>query len=342
MYKCLCLEDNQNINILARAWSSQLKVLHDLDHRDQLVCPGCMQPVRVKAGQFKRWHFAHKHLTNCPFQRESAELLHARAVLFRRLVDEFDETRVVIEKQLSELNLPRPLDVWVDGKYGEFAYWIIDTRLPPNLREIIRKGFSQVPVPVNVVILSSISKVAADDPAVLYLSTTEREFCTASPYDATWKELSFSSGKSIHYLNLDCESVITYRNLQLVHLPQQHTGKRLETPLAELSFDSASGEIVHPGERERLLNTSSKFSLPAADVAKYGRGRGRMGLRIRRSLKEQDEEDQKNRQEINHAPVNLLSRQGVCRYCGKKTTDWVQFFGDSGECICRECQEKSF
>jgi len=33
----------------------------------------------------------------------------------------------------------------------------------------------------------------------------------------------------------------------------------------------------------------------------------------------------------------LREREGTCQYCGKKTTDWMWFFGATGVCVCRDC-----
>ena len=77
MFKALNLHTNQEIIILAPFWRDQLKNLRRLDRANQLVCPVCGQPVRVKAGRRVRWHFAHKHLRNCALAYASPELLAA-------------------------------------------------------------------------------------------------------------------------------------------------------------------------------------------------------------------------------------------------------------------------
>lgn len=33
----------------------------------------------------------------------------------------------------------------------------------------------------------------------------------------------------------------------------------------------------------------------------------------------------------------LREPEGTCQYCGKKTTEWVWFFGKTGMCVCRDC-----
>ena len=39
--------------------------------------------AQVRAGEIKRWHFAHKHLQDCPLQHESPQILQARALLYQ-------------------------------------------------------------------------------------------------------------------------------------------------------------------------------------------------------------------------------------------------------------------
>ncbi len=110
MYKAIDVRNGKDIIILAPQWKRAIGQLRVLDQRDILICQGCKQPVRVKAGDIKRWHFAHKHVLNCAYGQESPELLKARASLYEWAVSQFGE-RVVIEKQIPENQLPRQLIV---------------------------------------------------------------------------------------------------------------------------------------------------------------------------------------------------------------------------------------
>jgi competence CoiA-like predicted nuclease len=65
MYKAIQNETREEIIILHPAWRSKIEQLRVMDKADLLVCQGCGQPLRVKAGEVKRPHFAHKHLKAC-------------------------------------------------------------------------------------------------------------------------------------------------------------------------------------------------------------------------------------------------------------------------------------
>ena len=67
MYKALNIRDNSEVVILDPRWLRAIKQLRELDHQDVLVCQGCKQSVRVRAGDERREHFAHKHLANCDY-----------------------------------------------------------------------------------------------------------------------------------------------------------------------------------------------------------------------------------------------------------------------------------
>src|SRR3972149_2366896 len=132
MFKALINPSGEEIVILEPRWRRQLDTLRLLDIQDDLVCQGCLQPVRVRAGGVKRWHFAHKHLHNCPYEFESPILLQSRAVLYEWLLARRGEDGVTLEKKTS---LPRPVDCWVRGADGDIGYWIIDSRMPPVERQ---------------------------------------------------------------------------------------------------------------------------------------------------------------------------------------------------------------
>jgi hypothetical protein len=188
MYKVLHLSSRQEINLLDRRWRDQIEYLRTLDRRDLLACPGCEQPVRVRAGRFRRWHFAHKHLQNCPFERASLELLAARAMLYERLADQFGSQAVVIEKWIELPGLPRPFDAWVEAGGRAFAYWIFDRRLPPDQRADLNTAFQEAGARVNGLFVSEM--LHPEQGLIgnrLYLTTTERAFIDQSSFDPAWQ-----------------------------------------------------------------------------------------------------------------------------------------------------------
>ena len=89
MYKALHTQTGEEIIILHPLWLKRIDDLRAMDQADWLVCQGCRQPLRVKAGEFKRPHFAHKHLQACSYGTESPEILNARAELYGWLLERF-------------------------------------------------------------------------------------------------------------------------------------------------------------------------------------------------------------------------------------------------------------
>jgi len=260
MYKAIDIQSQTEIIILDPEWADKIPQLRSLDHADILVCQGCRQPVRVRAGDQRRHHFAHKHLQGCSYGSESPDLLAARAVLYDWLFKKH-QTDVTIEKQISDANLPRPVDCWVEKQTSRpIAYWIIDTRLNRQARKTIRNVFSNIGARVVWVHLSKLLHIDSVRKDCIHLSTSERMFLAESEYNRIYSDprAAFDSlGMTIHYLDSDSLNLTTYRALCLAHPPNVYYGVQLTTPLSEVKVHPRTGEFVHPGEYERLKE--SKF-----------------------------------------------------------------------------------
>jgi hypothetical protein len=340
MFKALQKTSGEQIIILGPRWQRQLDILRMLDAQDDLLCQGCLQPVRVRAGLVKRWHFAHKHLQNCPYELESPVLLQCRAVLYEWLVAQQGVDVVTLEKQTS---LPRPVDCWVSGAMGEIGYWIIDRRMPPDERQSLAAGLAGMcPHPVWVF---SVSMLHADADSLerLYLTTTEREFMQHTDYDDASQTLvgqsTFPSpGASLHYLDADREVLTTFRGLQVYHRPQLYTGHRFENPLSQVRRLPQTGDFSHPGEGEQLE-------------------------RFRTAIRSREYEQQKTEQRIQLKMAELFGNMELhpepppgssveailqsessglaglprCVFCGQATDDYWYLNRADNTCKCRNC-----
>ncbi len=327
--------DKGAINLLDPRWLAQIETLRSLDRRDALVCPGCQQPVRVRAGQFKRPHFAHKHLQNCPFERESARLLHTRAVLYDWLAGKFGAEAVRVEKQIDAQGLPRHFDCWIETAERTFAYWIFDRRVPPDERQSLKAACTQLGVDVQWVFV--VDLLHPDDltpGSRLHLTTTERAFMRQSELDQAWQTHFEHVGGSLHYLDPDALTLTTYRNLTLVHEPQLYAGKQLHTALAEVLVSPTTGEFVHPGETAQLQHTRSKMTAQEQKTAERLQ-RARDFLEGA-SLRPWSATTSKS-PPAPASPPDPLEREGTCKICGQITREWVTYFGQTKACICREC-----
>lgn len=346
MYKALDIRTNTEIIILDPEWRKAIPQLRELDHQDQLVCQGCMQPVRVRAGDRYRTHFAHKHLQNCDYVAESPALRNARAVLYEWLVSKFG-ANVTIEKKVETVNLFRPIDCWVEHESQVFAYWIFDSRLKSEKRWVLRECAAKLGVHFNWIFVSEMLTPEKDNPDNLVLSTTERDFLRQSKYDLIQANRYMMSG-SLHYLDANNHTLITFRRLHEYHPPQVYRGENVTSQLDKLMVSPKNGEFVHAEEAERLQQyqesqTGNKWEdyiarknifSPKNDSEKI---EGSTDIKIPTT-----ENPQLKYQLPSSQPphVSSLSKSYECVFCGQVTDDWLSYSGKTGKCECRSCVEK--
>ena len=350
MFKCLNLHTMEEVVILAPAWQKRLGDVRSLDRGGFLICPGCRQPVRLRAGRFRRWHFAHKHLANCPLANQSPELLHCRAVLYEWLLRHFEPHAVTLEKDIPELL--RPLDAWVKTGEVEFGYWIIDARLLPAVREQLRQRLEGQGMVVNWIFSSKLLHEDSPHPGWVHLTTTEREFLRTSSLDAAAEAAGEAPGMSITYLDPGAVTFTTYRSLKLRHPPQLYSGRRTSEPFNAVKPHPASGECLFPGDPETIWRFQQKAALVNRRTQKMqaffnARNNSQEASSASAVLGVSETPDlpgyipPRRPAAISPemAPVRQpFARSGICKICGRTTTDWVTYFSKTGECICRDCQ----
>ncbi len=335
MFKALHKPGGEEIVILDPSWRRRLDTLRLFDARDELLCQGCLQPVRVRAGDVKRWHFAHKHLQNCPYEFESPALLQCRAVLYEWLVSLLGEDMVTLEKQAT---LPRPVDCWVSGPAGEVGYWIIENRMPPFERQALAAGMAAIcPHPVWV-FTTTMLHPDEDNFERLYLTTTEREFLRSTAYDSAVQNTAGQPGSSLHYLDSDQEMMITLRGLQVFHRPQLYSGYRYENPLSQVSWDPQDGGFVHPGEGEHLQRTRIAAQ---ARIREQQKTEQRAKIKMTELLSDYHAPSDSNARPglEPQAPLNNPGKAGLpkCIYCGRATDDYWYLNRADNTCKCRDC-----
>jgi hypothetical protein len=284
MYKAIHRDTGEAIILLQPRWARRLSEIQQLDRQDRIVCQGCRQPVRARMGKIRRWHFAHKHLQNCTYGHESPALLNARAVLYGWLAQQFGD-RVAVEHQVNRTSLPRPIDCWVDTANGPFGYWIIEGAMQPDIRSLVTQGLGGLQVRVSWVFCAQMLRSFDETEQQIHLTTTEREFMRSSEFDQPYQSQYALAGRSLHYLDADQSSLITYRNLRLVHEPQLFAGHRQVSDLNEVVASATTGEFVHAGEAELLrIHQEQLEKLEQAKQQKEAAAGARQTLSLRESV----------------------------------------------------------
>jgi hypothetical protein len=342
MFKAIDTRHENEIVILDPEWEMEIERLRTWGRKNHLVCPGCRQPVRVRAGQHRIRHFAHKHLGKCKYGHASRAVLEAKALLYQWLREKFGQ-QVELDKELKSEHLKRPVDCWVASPNGTFAYWIIGSQIHPDDRLALQDAFEYLGVSVHWVFLRQMLREDEDRENHVHLNTTEREFIQKSRYDEPYR---FWAKGSLHYLDAEAQNLVTFRGLVLVHEPQMYRGHKVKSNLSDLLISPKTGEFVHPGEyqvwvdyqelkRERKKAEEQQHHRECSHIVKTDRN-----VYIRASSHTQPSENISSTKPAAAQPHPDPRREGICVHCGKKTRDWWYFNGATGECVCHDCEDK--
>jgi hypothetical protein len=246
---------------------------------------------------------------------------------------------VSIEKKIDGDDFFRPIDCWVEKDSKIYAYWIIGSTMKPDKRQQVLEGFLKLGVNANYLVTSDNLHGDPEQADRIHLTTTEREFLQRSVYD-------LGKGESLHYLNSATRTLHTYRSLQLVHPPQVYKGFAFTTELDDVLVSPKSGEVVHPGERERLLlyrqeqearekrlrdaeEHNQKFVLPRMAEP-----------RLPSSPPQHNPGAPLLRETSAYDSIQSLEKKGTCMFCGQVTTDWWSHEGTTGMCKCNACMRQ--
>ncbi len=356
MFKAVHAETGEEIIILHPQWKKKLQQLREMDRADLLLCQGCGQAMRVKAGKLKRAHFAHKHRKACSLGSETVEILEARAVLYEWLFAQFGAA-VSVEKQVQEWALPRPIDCWVATEQGTFAYWLIENGIRLERREAIKAAFEQAEVHIHYVFLAQMLNEEKKEFHSLLLTPTERAFRRETPFDALFARPG-ATGHSLHYLDAGQGLLTTFRSLALFHRPNWYKGIKHSDPLASVRARVTDGGFVHPGEGERLNTYRQKQARLEREQEQAQARLEEWNQRLAQFRAEQPEAPRAEAPQAgepetldpNSAPAPRPEPEPAsegaalpCVSCGQITTDyWATFYDEAGRklCRCRDCLDR--
>lgn len=356
MYKSLNNQTNEEIIILDPCWNEEtIAPLRKRGREGFLCCPVCKQQVHVKAGNKKRWHFAHKDLSNCPLKHESPKILVARSLLYSWLQSKYGD-KVTIEKFFPDKNLPRPLDCYVEISGDlKIGYCILERGIRD--RHSLRNIFAGLDISIVWILLTDMLKIDSETLNAVHLSPTERDFIYSSEYSQLYSHYD----TSLSYLDVDDQTVKTLRGLHCIHLPQKYTFEsRLKNNLTQMLFSPKTGELVHPNEHERLTELIQQRLKQARlkeieehkrreEIQKRQKEINQQQKRLSKQLSVQKPVKHLNtatqvspkcptREPQKQVSSSYLDRPYPCRVCDTMTTNWTTLDLANNTCICsREC-----
>lgn len=339
MFKALDTQSNKEVVILDPKWQQQIGALRDIDRQDFLVCQGCREPVRVRAGDERRHHFSHKHRLNCTLTEESYALKEARAILYNWLRSKYGET-VSIEHKID--GLLRPVDCLVDTGMKKFGYWVFDTLLNPDKRLDVKSFFIRSNIQVNYIFSSNMLKLDKDCSNRINLSTTEREFMEPSIYDKIYDR--YLNGKSLHYIDTITRKFISFRALELIHPPQGFSGFSINSKLSDMLVSPRNGEFVHPGEYDKYIVYKTSVEQQKRE-AKEQQARKTNFMKpspspsgLNRHTEQQIKPGCHTSSNDHHKSVyRPPESKGICIFCGEETLDWWYYDNSTRKCKCKKC-----
>lgn len=362
MFKAQVGITQKEIIILDPYWDEEtIKVLRQQGRDDGLICPVCKQPVLVRAGEKKRWHFAHKDLTNCPLRHESPDVLQARVLLYSWLKSKLAE-KVTVERHFDGVDLPRPIDCYVEfSNKQKIGYWILDRGFRD--RRTLQYTLSRLGISIVWVPLTAMIRQDGEDQGTIHLTPTERDITFSSAYNQLYSPFD----SSLSYLDVEDKRVMTLRGLKCVHSPQKYQFDfKLVTALDQMLFLSKTGELVHPGEHERLgelrkevkeqeririIEEQNRHERERTRLKELAEQRKRMLTKVKIQPESADQDvtrsqvpspkPSKNEKQESQSN-NCLEKVYPCRICGTMTKNWTSLDLGSKTCICsRECLTRS-
>jgi len=345
LFKAIDVRTQTEVVILDQRWVEDLDHLRSLGRQDFLICQECRHPVIVRAGDIRVWHFAHRHRGDCPYASESPVLLRTRASLYKWLLTKHRD-HVQLEKRLEGGSLRHPVDCWVDLGEQQLAYWVFAATVGARRRDEIWNTLLSTKASVNWVFADELRQEAVPDsgrlpisesrPDHLHPTTTERHFISHSKYDDCIPGIAPHTGSSIHYLDAETNTLVTYRSLWLVHEPQLYAGLKRQSQMSSVLTLRSTGEFVHPGENELLKEYRKRQSKPRSNV---GFGKAIVSAQTKAQQEPRAHPgDEWTSLTIEPRPEAAAQKEAVCKYCGATTTDYWFYDGATGMCICRKCR----
>jgi len=336
MFVAIKTGDQSRITSIASQWDGQETTLRELTDSGQLICPGCNQPLWLRVGKTRRRHFAHRSLAECPLERQSSEVLEAKAQLYEWLETKYPGS-VNLDMPVGVPGGNKIIDLLVEARSGrKFAYWIFDRQ--QRSRNDFLAYQQQAGVHVHFIHTESTLKI---DPAKdIVLTASQREFIARSEFDAP---VDWCGRGHLHFLTGETSKLRIYRGLHCVHQPNLYQWTVVRTHrLADALISPHTGEIVFAEDvaarddgrrknmQEDVSGRTARPGFPPAGPEESEPDTTRAVVLDQSPASEQKPDE---------PPINF-NGPFCCEDCGTMTTHWSTATPSAGTCVCKGCVKK--
>ncbi len=326
-------------------WENDVEQLRDVCRADAILCPGCKQPVTLRAGNERIWHFAHRIDSNCPLKNESAAILRAREMLYKLLRAKFGE-RVSLEDAIPGAPHSECADCVVSLGSGKIGYCIIEKQLRnrSEYMHVRQRAYNSV----QWILLPQLLQKNPENPKQFLLSATARELAAKDGVNTMYA----ASGNvgSLCCADVERGQFLLARGLECVHEPNVfEPSAYMEVAPERVIISNKLGQLMVADEVSRFKEWQRACEL--AEIERREAEAQAQAERKRREAEEQKQRKEANKERKRIAAALTLrhtdtqEEQGYsavktrrCLKCNADFMDWeyIQFDG----CVCRECGEK--
>jgi hypothetical protein len=302
----------------------------------RLICPGCEQLLWLRIGRKRRRHFAHRNLADCPLANQSAEVLEAKAQLYRWLEMKYPGS-VHIDMTIGRPGWSELIDLVVEADSNrKFAYFVFDRQV--RARENLL-GYQRLSG-VHAHFIHTQSTLVSHSESEITLTASQRDFIGRSDYDA---DKAYAGCGHLHFLDGKASIVRIYRGLRCVHRPNLYGWEALrEGMLSTAKISPNTGEMVFADDvatRQEWKSRLRQAKRRETEALRSALRTGQEGFGPRPAAEVSSDAASVIHPKPTVPPLSLNS-PFRCEDCGIETRDWSVATPSAGTCACKNCTRK--
>ena len=220
----------------------------------RLICPFCKHPLIAKVGEIRQAHFAHVKGSDskCPFKSRDKDREYIRAILFKFFQSRLNTAKVDTEYIIKGIYGNHIIDCIVQMGRKKVGYVILKNRV--NNAGYLKQDLDDTDFfEINYLFIFN-ERYEPQNEFLVKLSAAHEKFldegCKVDAYN--------SKGDTLHFFNIDNESIITYRGLKRWNNRLYSFDKMFTSKISDISILPDYFSFIHKDEYRVKLDSSGK------------------------------------------------------------------------------------